>query len=127
MNLKKNNIKAAFQDDRGAIFDILDKENISHVGMLISRKGSIRGNHYHKSAKQITYILSGMMELTIKDMRAENSEPQKILMEKGDMVEIPAMVAHTLEALEDTTFLIFTDRQRADGGYEDDTHRINIR
>ena len=124
MQIKKSKIKAAFEDERGAIYDLLDKETIHHIGMITSKKGSVRGNHYHEEARQITYVLSGKVELTLKDMKEKNAKPQKIIMESGDIVDIPAMVAHSLKALEDTMFLIFTDKQRADGGYENDTHRI---
>jgi dTDP-4-dehydrorhamnose 3,5-epimerase len=124
--LQIKRIKSVFEDDRGAIFDLVDKEKISHIGMIISKKGSVRGNHFHKDAKQITYILSGKIELTAKDVSMEGTKPQTIMMEAGDIVTIPSMVAHSLKAIEDTTFLIFTDKQRCDGGYEDDTHRVEI-
>ena len=126
MQIKKTRIKAVFEDERGAIYDLLDKESIHHIGMITSKKGSVRGNHYHNGARQITYILSGKMELTLKDMKEQNAKPQKMIMEGGDVVDIPAMVAHSLKALEDTTFLIFTDKQRADGGYENDTYRVEM-
>ena len=126
MQIKKTKIKAAFEDERGSIYDLLDKEEIHHIGMITSKKGSVRGNHYHKDARQITYILSGKMELTLKDMKEKNAKPQKMIMEEGDVVDIPAMIAHSLKALEETTFLIFTDKQRADGGYEDDTYRVEM-
>lgn len=126
MEMKKENIKAAFEDERGAIYDLLDKDNISHIGMITSKKGAVRGNHYHKGAKQITYILKGKMELRTKNMNQENSQISTMILEEGDIVAIPKMVAHSLKALEDSTFLIFTDKQRADGGYEDDTYRVDV-
>ena len=126
MQIKKEKIKAAFKDDRGAIYDLLDNGDIKHIGMLTSKKGSVRGSHYHKIARQITYILSGKIELTLKDIDYENAKPQIMIMEEGDIVDIPPMVAHSLKALEDTAFLVFTDRQRSDGGYEDDTYRVEM-
>ena len=126
MQIKKTKIKPAFEDERGAIYDLLDKEKIYHIGMITSKKGSVRGNHYHKEAKQINYIFSGRMQLKTKNMKNKNSKIETIILEEGDIISIPAMVAHSLKALEDTTFFIFTDKQRADGGYEEDTHRIDI-
>ncbi|MBI2208873.1 cupin domain-containing protein [Candidatus Woesearchaeota archaeon] len=126
MKIKKEKIKPVFKDGRGAIYDLLDKENIKHIGMLTSKKGSVRGSHYHKTARQITYIFSGKIKLTLKNMDDNSEKPQIIIMDEGDIVDIPPMVAHSLEALEDTTFLVFTDRQRSDGGYEDDTYRVEM-
>src|SRR3989344_7174588 len=125
MKITKTKIKPAFEDERGAIYDLLDGE-VHHIGMITSKKGSVRGNHYHKLARQVTYVLSGKVELTLKDMNDSDSKSQKIIMEGNDVVDIPVMVAHSLKALEDTTFLIFTDRERTDNGYEDDTYRIKM-
>lgn len=122
----KEKIMPAFEDERGAIFDLVDKDNIKHIGMIISKQNSVRGNHYHKTAKQITYVLSGKLKLTTKDVSQGDAKKIEIIMEQGDIVFIPPMVAHSLEALEDTVMLIFTDKQRSDGGYENDTHRINM-
>ena len=126
MNPIIKKIKAEFEDARGLIFDLVDKENISHIGMITSKKESIRGNHYHKTAKQITYVLSRKIELTTKDISKKDSKSETIIMEEGDIVTIEPMMAHSIKALEETVFLIFTDKQRSDGGYEDDTHRIDM-
>ena len=126
MNVNIKKIKPVFEDDRGSIFDLVDKENISHVGMVTSKKGAIRGNHYHKTAKQITYVVSGKMELVLKDFSDKDSKPETIIMEQGDIMTIDPMVAHQIKALEETIFLVFTDKQRTDGGYEDDTRRVDL-
>jgi len=126
MNIVVKKIKPEFEDARGLIFDLVDKENISHIGMITSKKGSVRGNHYHKTAKQITYVLSGKIELTTKDISKKDSNPETIIMKQGDIVTLEPMIAHSIKALEETIFLIFTDKQRSDGGYEDDTHRIDM-
>ena len=126
MNIDIKKIKPAFEDDRGSIFDLVDKENIIHVGMVTSKKGAIRGNHYHKTAKQITYVVSGKMELVLKDFSKKDSKPETIIMEQGDIMTIDPMVAHSIKALEETIFLVFTDKQRTDGGYEEDTCRVDL-
>ncbi len=124
MKIIKKRIKSVFKDQRGEIFDIVDMENIKHIGLLTSKKGSIRGNHYHSKAKQITYVLSGKIELTTKIVKRLGSKPKRIVMEPNDIVTIPPMVAHSIKALEDSIFLVFTDKPRGKGGYENDTHRL---
>mgnify|MGYP001565440773 CR=1 FL=1 len=126
MAVIKKKIEPAFEDERGTIFDLVDKEKILHIGLIISKKDSIRGKHYHKQAKQITYVLSGKIMLTTKDVGQKNSDYQTIIMEAGDIATIPPMVVHSIKALEDTTFLVFTDKPRSGGGYENDTHRIEL-
>ena len=125
MGIIKKRIKPAFEDERGAIFDLVDNENISHIGLITSKKNSVRGKHYHKKAKQITYVLSGKIMLTAKDVRQKKSNYKTIIMEAGDIITIQPMVIHSIKALEDTIFLVFTDKPRSNGGYENDTYRIS--
>ncbi len=122
----KKTVKPVFEDERGAIFDLVDKGTIKHIGMLTSKPGSIRGSHYHKKAKQTTYIVSGKIELTLKDASRNDSKSKRIIMKAGDIVTIPSMVSHSVKAIEKTTLLVFTDKQRGNGGYEKDTHRIDM-
>ena len=44
-------IEPVHEDERGIIMDILEDETILHIGLITSKKGCIRGNHYHN--KQI--------------------------------------------------------------------------
>ena len=50
MIIKK--IKNDFEDNRGAIRDILVKEKIDFVTIIFNKKNSVRGNHYHKKTVQ---------------------------------------------------------------------------
>lgn len=126
-DLVVENLKPVFEDDRGSIFDLLDHDTISHIGLISSTTGSVRGNHYHKTAKQITYILEGKMELLTKDARDTAAKVHSFILKKGDIISIPPFVIHTLIALEDSVFLIFTNKPRTCGGYEEDTHRVEIK
>lgn len=118
-------IEPVFEDARGKILDILDDEIILHVGLITSRKGAVRGDHYHKKAKQYNYILKGKMELLIEDIEDANKEPEKYILEKGDFVYIPTRLVHTLKALEDSEFLDFNTESRSGNGYKEDTIRVN--
>ena len=119
-------IKPAFKDDRGTISDILLGENIQHVGIITSKINSLRGSHFHKLATQYNYILSGKIELKVKNALDERSSIEKIILEEGDFVKIPPNVIHALKALTDSTFLVFTSEARIDDNYEDDTYRVQL-
>jgi len=122
MEVKK--IKPAFEDERGAITDLLVGEEIHHAGMLTLRTNAIRGRHYHKKSKQYTYVLSGKIELIFKDVRRVNAGRESVIMVPGDMVLIEPMMIHVLKALEESTILIFTSKARDGSSYEDDTYRV---
>ena len=57
--MKVTKIKAAVHDERGDITDILAKDPVDFVTIITSKKGSTRGNHYHKLTYQYVYVLTG--------------------------------------------------------------------
>lgn len=120
-------IKPAFRDKRGSIFDLFDGENIRHIGFITSRKGSVRGNHYHKRATQYTYILRGRVKWITQDMRRKNAKAVSRILSSGGLAIDAPYIAHAMVALTHTEFVFFTDKGRfGSGGYEKDTFRVKI-
>ena len=117
-------MKPAFEDQRGSIWDFLTDETIHHIGLLITKKNTIRGKHFHKEQKQYTLVLSGKIRVTAKNLHDNNSELEIKELKKMDMVFFPPYMYHSVEALVDSECLIFTSKSRKDSGYEDDTFRI---
>ncbi len=114
-------------DERGEIWDILEGAEVRHAGYVVSRQGAVRGNHYHKKATQYTYVLHGKVEWITRDMRDPSAQVRSEILAAGDLAITAPEVAHVMIALEDTEFLDMTDVSRADGGYETDTVRIEVR
>lgn len=100
-------------------------EQVDHVGMLISKKGSIRGKHYHKEQKQYTLVLNGKIRIVTKDISREDSKIERLDLNEMEMVLFPPFCYHSLEVIEDSKCLIFTSKSRKGSGYEDDTFRID--
>ena len=119
-------IAPAFEDARGLIADVFDGENIRHIGFITSKQGTTRGNHYHKKARQYTFILKGKVKWFIKDMSVENAPLEEQVLVPGDLAFDAPLIAHAMLALEDTEFIFFTDEVRTDDGYEKDTFRVKI-
>lgn len=118
-------IEPAFVDGRGSIWDLLTNEQIDHVGMLISKKGSIRGKHYHKEQKQYTLVLNGKIRIVTKDISKKDSKIERLDLNEMEMVLFPPFCYHSLEALEDSKCLIFTSKSRDMNSYEEDTIRVD--
>ena len=66
-------ISPAFEDERGSIWDFLTDETIHHVGFLVSKKGAIRGKHFHKEQKQYTLVQNGKIKVSVKNLQDPNS------------------------------------------------------
>ncbi len=119
--MKKQKIKISFQDKRGKIIDILQKEQIEYVTLITSKKGAIRGNHYHKKSIQYNFILKGKMKLFT---RVPKGKKKTEIIKTGDLACNPPMEEHALLALEDSEFLVFTRGPRGGKNYEKDTFRL---
>jgi quercetin dioxygenase-like cupin family protein len=112
-----------FEDERGTIRDIFVHSPKESCTVIFSRRGSVRGNHYHKLSTQYTYVVSG--RLTILTQMVGSDVVESHVVNPGDMVTHQPMEAHTLIADEDTVFLAFTDGLRAGEDYELDTYRLD--
>ena len=123
--MKIFSLKPAFVDKRGSIWDLLTDENIQHIGMLKTRTSSIRGGHFHKEQKQYTLVTKGRLKIKIKDLQNSESKIEEFELSEMEMVLFPALMYHSLEALEDSECLIFTSKSRNSQSYEDDTFRVD--
>ena len=112
------------EDDRGVIVDIFYKEEVNHVNSIVSVKGALRGDHYHKKTTQHMLMVSGSMEYWYKPI--DSPEPATcIVVKKGDIVTTPPLEIHALKMLEDgTEFITFSSGLRGGADYEADTFRI---
>jgi len=122
--MKITKISPAHIDNRGSIWDLLSNDKVDHIGLLLSKKNSIRGKHFHKLQKQYTLVFEGKIKVTAKNLLDENSPIEKILLNEMEMALFPPYYYHSLEALEDSKCLIFTDRSRVGNRYEEDTFRV---
>ncbi len=111
-----------FKDERGGIIDILENEPLEYVTIISSKKGSIRGNHYHKESVQYTFVLKGKLKL-LTQLPEKRIETKTI--EMYDLVLTPPMERHTLIALEDSEILVLTRGPRGGRNYETDTFRLD--
>ena len=123
-NVTIKKVTPVFEDERGEIFDLLDDENILHIGIITSKAGTIRGNHYHKIAKQFNYILKGKAEFIIRDSADPNNKAQSFILTEGDFISIPPKIIHSVRALDDLEFIDLNTTSRSGNGYEEDTIRM---
>lgn len=128
MAIKVTRSKPEFEDDRGYITRLVDTDKypLRAVLYITSKKGTTRGNHYHKKDAHYVYCVSGKFKYSEKDMTKKNSKLETVILEPGDLVLSKPGVAHSMEFLEDTVFMAFTTERREQDQYEGDTTRIQI-
>jgi len=119
MNVKRK--KPIFKDARGIITDILERISVDSITVLSSKKGAVRGNHYHKKTTQYGYVLEGKFMLYTQDV---GKKVKQKIVKKGDLVTTPPMERHAFVALEDSILLACCKGPRAGENYEDDTFHL---
>lgn len=113
-----------FKDKRGSLLKIIDK-GFSSCIEIISKKNSIRANHYHKKDEHYAYIIKGKILFFYRDKKNKSELNYKI-MKKGDLFFTTYMQDHMAYFLENTHFLAFSTRKRSKFDYENDLVRINM-
>lgn len=118
-------IEPAFEDERGAISNILE-EPITHVAIITSKKGAIRANHYHPDQVQYVYLISGSYESVSKDLKNKNAKIERQIIKPGHLVITPPMIAHAWNVLEDSVMLNLTTGRRDSKNYEEHTIKCKL-
>ncbi len=111
----------SFSDERGKITDMIENENINAVTLVTIKKGSVRGNHYHKKTTQWNYLISGKLRLVTQ---VPGSRVVETIMGKGVFFEIPPKERHAFVGREDAQLIVFTKGPRGGKEYESDTFRL---
>ena len=118
--MKKIKIKINHKDKRGSITDLLEKQNINAITLITQKKGSVRGNHFHKKTIQWNYVLKGKLELYTK----KKNRMIRTILSKGEFAVTVKNESHAIMALQNTEFLVFTQGPRGGEEYENDTYRL---
>jgi dTDP-4-dehydrorhamnose 3,5-epimerase-like enzyme len=122
--VKITKIKTATSDSRGDIADIFYKHPIDHVAIINSKKGSFRGDHYHKFTTQHMYMIHGSLRYYYRKTKEGGNLVKNIVVKQGEMVTTPPYEVHALEILEDNQFIVFSEGKRGGKDYESDTFRV---
>ncbi len=116
-------------DKRGRIVNVLEEKrfaSIANILVIDSKKGTVRANHYHKRDSHYMYVISGKIRYTARNMRSNRSKKQSVIVNSGEIIYTPPMVAHAVEFLEDSVFLALTARSRKQKAYENDVVRLRL-
>jgi dTDP-4-dehydrorhamnose 3,5-epimerase-like enzyme len=121
----RKQLQPNFTDDRGAIMDIFVNRPFEHCVTVSSKKGSVRGNHYHKLSSQCDFMVSGRMAVF---SRKEGSEEiEQTIVGPHDWVEWDKSEVHEFIALDDdVVFVTFVNGPRGGDNYESDTYRLPV-
>jgi len=106
-----------FVDDRGTISNHELTEPINLIGLIDSKKGTIRANHYHPQQEQKCLFTKGQIIEIFQDIINPNSPKITQVVNAGQLSVIKPNVAHTMVFTKDTTFLNLVRGERDHENY----------
>ena len=121
-NLKKdleyvNNGENIFIDNRGKISNHELTEPINLIGLIDSKKGTVRANHYHPQQEQKCLFTKGQIIEVFKDLLNPDSPKITQVVNGGQLSVIKPNVAHAMVFTKDTTFLNLVRGERDHENY----------
>jgi nucleoside-diphosphate-sugar epimerase/dTDP-4-dehydrorhamnose 3,5-epimerase-like enzyme len=109
--------KNLFVDKRGIISNHELTEPINLIGMIDSKKGTIRANHYHPQQEQKCLFTKGQIIEIFQDIINPNAPKITQVVNAGQLSIIKPNVAHTMVFTKDTTFLNLVRGERNHENY----------
>ena len=106
-----------YVDDRGKISNHELTEPINLIGMIDSKRGTIRANHYHPQQEQKCLFTKGQIIEVFQDIINPNSPKITQVVNAGQLSVIKPNVAHTMVFTKDTTFLNLVRGERDHENY----------
>ena len=106
-----------FIDSRGKISNHELTEPINLIGLIDSKEGTIRANHYHPQQEQKCLFTKGQIIEIFQDILNPNSPKVTQVVNEGQLSIIKPNVAHTMVFTKDTTFLNLVRGEREHNNY----------
>ena len=104
-------------DKRGKISNYELTEPINLIGLITSKKNTVRANHYHPIQEQKCLVTEGRFISVFKNLLDTNQPIITHVVNKGDITVTKPNVAHTMVFSENTTFLNLVRGEREHNNY----------
>lgn len=118
---------AIVEDSARGIIEKLAEGEFQSILRITSKKGTVRANHYHKRDSHLCYLVRGKIEYVWRDARDETAPLERRIIEPGQLLFSPPMVAHAMVFPEDSEFFCFTTSpRRTQAEYEEDLVRVQL-
>ena len=105
-----------FKDDRGTLIEIFNQPFLESRGLsfgqvyclTFSKKGVVRGNHYHLNQHEMFAVLSGTVKVIFLDILTNERYEEVVLAEaqRTCIYSFGPKIAHAVVALSDNALLL---------------------
>ena len=106
-----------FIDERGKISNHELPEAINLIGLIDSKKGTVRANHYHPIQEQKCLVTKGKFISVYQDLLNKKSPKITHVVDEGQLIVTKPNTAHAMVFPEDTVFLNLVRGEREHDNY----------
>ena len=106
-----------FKDSRGKISNHELTEPINLIGLIDSKKGTVRANHYHPIQEQKCLLTKGQFISIYKDLLNPSSIKCTHVVNEGELIVTKPNVAHAMVFNKDSIFLNLVRGEREHENY----------
>ena len=106
-----------FIDKRGKISNHELPEPVNLIGLIDSKKGSTRANHYHPIQEQKCLVTKGQFISVYQDLLNKNSPKITHVVDEGQLIVTKPNTAHSMVFSKDTVFLNLVRGEREHENY----------
>ena len=87
------------EDKRGSFIELIKSNSFGQVSLSMSRKGIIRGNHYHNTKNEKFCVIQGKAVIKLRNILDDKIIPYYVSDKKIEIVDIPPGYTHSIENL----------------------------
>lgn len=121
-----------YKDLRGELKKVFIKsmlsteKSIEEIYVLHTKKGYVRGNHYHKQNVEFFTVIKGTAVIALKDI--EDGETEILKVSAGDdiVIKVPENVAHGFRNDEDEDLVILAAASKLYDPGDTDTYAFQL-
>lgn len=100
---KVNQLLYTREDNRGKLIELF-KGRFAQCNLLLMKKGTVWGKHYHKKTTEYFYILQGKLSVSLLFLK--DKKQSKEILKAGDSFIIKPYTLHTLSILKPSQCLV---------------------
>jgi len=89
------------EDNRGNFTELIKSNSFGQVSISRSRKGVIRGNHYHNTKNEKFCVIQGKAVIKLRNILSDKIILYNVSDKKIEVVDIPPGYTHSIENLTD--------------------------
>ena len=91
------------QADARGRFRGLTRERWAEVNFIETKAGQVRGNHYHRQTRELFFIVSGDVQVEVRDLGT--GQHSEFVARAGDIFVIEPMEFHVFRVLTDAQWI----------------------